>query len=461
MLKLDFNKQPFPPENKYIEYKERLTKNIKREIGAFLNNAIVNGITKSYIIMGVSDQSRTITISYTASMRHNFEEILSAWINSAFHPDPTKYIHLRYRNRLFYIEIDSSYHKVFSTNVSNNNSNYHVYRRVGSLSKPTNYIMEREMLLKSIPHNIDSRDAYCLPLKFAYFKKILIKHNLPTLNLKTYDGLYKTANNRPTMTAQILSDENQADTSLAAFKGNTLNSPFLDNKIFKGSILKQIDQADAYLRDNDHSLSTVIGPVRKGVRDYPLVAIREALINAEVHRSYIIPSAVVIKIFKNRMTFTSPGTLPDGMTVNDAIYGNSDPTNPHLFDILELMNYVEHIGNGMKLIRNSYKNFKKSPKLESQHGFVTLILPNKNYDSQRKHDKHSNNNFNVNRYNGLTSKEKVIKYLETNKRITRARVEYLCDVKTAQAGRILRNLRANNLIEKHGNYRNAYYTKLK
>ena len=54
---------------------------------------------------------------------------------------------------------------------------------------------------------------------------------------------------------------------------------------------------------------------------YPEVAIREAVVNAFVHRDYTLSSDVKIELYDNRLTITSPGSLPEGLTIEDIKHG--------------------------------------------------------------------------------------------------------------------------------------------
>jgi ATP-dependent DNA helicase RecG len=59
-------------------------------------------------------------------------------------------------------------------------------------------------------------------------------------------------------------------------------------------------------------------PEREQVWDYPLEALREAVINAVCHRDYTISSNVEIRIYDDRLVVWSPGGLPLGITLEDS-----------------------------------------------------------------------------------------------------------------------------------------------
>ncbi|AAM29901.1 putative DNA binding domain-containing protein, partial [Methanosarcina mazei] len=56
-------------------------------------------------------------------------------------------------------------------------------------------------------------------------------------------------------------------------------------------------------------------PEREEVWDYPLEAVREAVVNAVCHRDYTIMSQIEIRIYDNELIVWSPGGLPPGLTL--------------------------------------------------------------------------------------------------------------------------------------------------
>ena len=62
-------------------------------------------------------------------------------------------------------------------------------------------------------------------------------------------------------------------------------------------------------------------------RDYPEVAIREALLNSLVHRGYSFLASTLISIYSDRIEFTTIGGLVSGVTVNDILLGLCGPMN--------------------------------------------------------------------------------------------------------------------------------------
>ena len=93
------------------------------------------------------------------------------------------------------------------------------------------------------------------------------------------------------------------------------------------------------------------GVERKDVWDYPLPALREAVINALIHRDYLEPGDVQIKIYDDRIWFWNPGKLPEGLTVDMLKRDHpSIPRNRLLATVFYFAGLIEKWGSGTKRI---------------------------------------------------------------------------------------------------------------
>lgn len=89
------------------------------------------------------------------------------------------------------------------------------------------------------------------------------------------------------------------------------------------------------------------------VPEYPEEAWYEALVNACVHRSYVLKNMVVfVKIFDDRMTIESPGGFPVNVTP-ETIYVTHSPRNPHLMSALYFLAFVKCHNEGTRRMRDS------------------------------------------------------------------------------------------------------------
>lgn len=128
----------------------------------------------------------------------------------------------------------------------------------------------------------------------------------------------------------------------------------------------------------EHQIQKRIASIKHVKREerpeLPEEALREAVVNALVHRDYRSTGNVQIYIFKDRVEIVSPGGLPAGMTEAD-LGIKSIPRNPLLFGILHRMEAVEHIGSGIKRIRALCRDYGVTePRIEvSEHWFMVCF----------------------------------------------------------------------------------------
>jgi len=161
---------------------------------------------------------------------------------------------------------------------------------------------------------------------------------------------------------------------------------FLDNRRIEGNIPEMLDQAITFISNNIHN-KTIINPMtgkREDRADYPLIAIREAVINALVHRDYSIHTEgmpIQIIIFPNRIEIKNPGGLYGRMQIDQLGKMQPDTRNPVLVTALEIMNITENRYSGIPTIRRMMKEYGL-PELmfEDQRGTFVVTL----YNSQVK-----------------------------------------------------------------------------
>ena len=81
---------------------------------------------------------------------------------------------------------------------------------------------------------------------------------------------------------------------------------------------------------------------------YPREAVREAIVNALVHRDYLLSSTdIEISIYEDRMEIVSPGRLPNGITPARMLTGCRAARNQLIKDVMRDYRYLEHSGMGV------------------------------------------------------------------------------------------------------------------
>ena len=98
-----------------------------------------------------------------------------------------------------------------------------------------------------------------------------------------------------------------------------------------------------------------MGIYRQDVYEIPPDAIRELIINAMVHRSYLDHGMIQVAVYDNRLEITSPGKLPMGQTMERMKEGYSKIRNEALAHAFAYMNLIEHWGSGIPRIIDKVK----------------------------------------------------------------------------------------------------------
>jgi len=109
---------------------------------------------------------------------------------------------------------------------------------------------------------------------------------------------------------------------------------------------------------------------------YPLEAIRELLLNALAHRDWTRNTDIEIIIYKDRLEITSPGSLPNSMTIDKMIAGRRTPRNPIIMEVLRDYQYVDARGMGIRVkVIPVMRTFNHSePVFEATEDYLKTIL---------------------------------------------------------------------------------------
>jgi ATP-dependent DNA helicase RecG len=163
---------------------------------------------------------------------------------------------------------------------------------------------------------------------------------------------------------------------------------FVDNKRIEGNIPEMLDQALAFVRKNMRT-KTIINPnsgKREDRTDYPIMAVREALLNSLVHRDYSIHTEgmpIQILMYPDRIEIRNPGGIYGRLRVDQLGKMQPDTRNPVLVTALEVMGLTENRYSGIPTIRRSMKDFNlEDPVFSDERGTFTVIL----YKRERAQD---------------------------------------------------------------------------
>lgn len=133
---------------------------------------------------------------------------------------------------------------------------------------------------------------------------------------------------------------------------------FVDRREFDGKVQEQIEEVFQFVLRNIHLGARFQGIYRQDVYEIPPDAIRELIINAVVHRSYLDHGNIQVAVYDNRLEITSPGKLPMGQTIERMIKGYSRIRNEALANAFSYMNLIEHWGSGIPRINQLLRDMK-------------------------------------------------------------------------------------------------------
>ena len=132
----------------------------------------------------------------------------------------------------------------------------------------------------------------------------------------------------------------------AVFKGST-KAVFVDHKEYMGKAWELVEEAYNYVLRNIRIRTTFQGVYRLDIYEIPTFAIRELIVNAVVHRSYVDRGNIQIAIYDDRLEILSPGKLPKTQTFESMKKGRSKIRNEALAKAFFYMKLMEKWGSGI------------------------------------------------------------------------------------------------------------------
>ena len=418
-------------ENSNTELKREYTPDIKKEVIAFANSG---GGT---VYIGRDDNGNPYPI-------HDVDETMtqiSNTIRDSILPDVTMFIGYENTTDSVTVTVQEGTNKPYYLKDKGIKPSG-VYVRQGSSSVPASFEQIREMIKLTDGDKLESARSLNQELTFdasaKEFERLNIKFNkeqMRTLGIIGADGLY-------TNLGLLLSDQCTHNIKFAIFDG-TKKGTFRTRKEVGGSIIEQLYGAFDFLALANKLPATFSGLYRIEQYDYPIEAIREAMLNAIVHRDYSLSGSIIVSIYDDRMEFVSLGGLVPGLHLDDLFIGVSQPRNDKLANIFYRLKHIEAYGTGLKRIMQHYEDFDVKPEITATAGAFVLTLPNMNYirpfgiktpQSPQPQPK--------------SQHKKVLDYLQDNEFITNEVVQELLTVKQTRAYAVIREMVGEGLIVK-------------
>ena len=156
---------------------------------------------------------------------------------------------------------------------------------------------------------------------------------------------------------------------------------FIDNRRITGAIPDMIDEAIEFVRKNMRTRTIVDQNGRRADKDeYPVLAVREAILNALIHRDYSMlteNTPVSIEMYRDRMEIISKGGLYGGGSVKELGRSRPETRNAALANMLELLKVTENRYSGIPTILNAFRKADlPEPVFEDARGVFRVVFRN-------------------------------------------------------------------------------------
>ena len=202
------------------------------------------------------------------------------------------------------------------------------------------------------------------------------------------------------------------------------------------------------------TVATFKGLDRLERQDYPEEALREALLNAIVHRDYSFSGSIIININDSEMEFISIGGLVSGLSPDDIRSGISQPRNKNLAEVFHRLHLIESYGTGIRKIYSLYDNCALQPRIEVTSNTFKIVLPNMNNSVLPKL---SNKNL-----SDITPQmQTVLDFIDENGQITDGEVQKLLNIKNTRSYTLMKKMADKGLVLINGRGVNKKYVKNK
>ena len=426
-------------ESETLELKEIVVEDIKKEIIAFANSAggtLYVGVADDGNIVGVENPDMVI-------------QQISNMVRDSIKPDITMFTRYAAKNvegkQIVAVEIQRGTERPYYL-AKKGLRPEGVYVRQGTSSVPATSTAIRRMIKDTDGDSFEAMRSLEQNLTFQATEKEFALRDLAfgisqmkTLGILNTDGIY-------TNLGLLLTEQCAHTVKAAVFEGIN-QSIFRDRQEFTGSLLQQMNEVYEYIDRRNQVHSTFDKLRRIDTRDYPEVAIREALLNSLVHRDYSFSASTLISVYDDRIEFTSIGGLPAGVSLDDIMLGLSVCRNPKLANVFYRLELIEAYGTGMKKIMGAYENSNKKPVIETTDNAFKIILPNLNEDVGSLPVADA----------GSEAERQVLEFIKKNGSISRKETETAVNLKQTAAGRLLSKMIQKKLIVQIGQGKNTKY----
>ena len=271
--------------------------------------------------------------------------------------------------------------------------------RVGNSSVPAPDHILKELILKGSNQTFDSLttahkiEEYSFTLLEATYRERthldFEKSDYLSFGLADQNGFLTHA-------GMLLTDQHSVYNSRIfctrwnGLKKTSIFDDAIDDKEFSGNLITLLQNAGDFIKNNSKIRFVKKDNERIDKPDYAQRAVTEALVNALIHRDYIVMGKEIhIDMYDDRVEIQSPGGMFDGKAIQDRDIDtiSSARRNPVIADLFHRMRYMERRGSGLRKILDStaqlpgYADEYKPQFLSTDTDFI-VVLKNINYSNR-------------------------------------------------------------------------------
>ena len=468
---MDYKKLIAQGESKRLELKEIIPSHekIAKTVCAFANTSggkLVIGVKDNLKIIGIDDG--------------NIFEIKDSLISVIYDKvSPTIMVDIftvAIENKLILV-IDVSKGAQSPYHIKKAGNKEEVYIRLGATNRKADNETINELYRQSrnisfdeeidYNYNLEELDLSPLSTRFLKLGIDLDESNIINLGLakKEVNTLYPSKG-----LLILMGSYEHCSIKCAKFKGDDMVE-FIDKKEYNSNIFSQLENAESFCYNHINVGAKIKGLQREDIPEIPIEAIREALVNAIVHRDYTNSGRdIKVNIFDSYISIISPGSLPPKIIFEDIFNGRSEIRNKIVARVMNKLNFIEKWGTGInRILTSCVKRGLKRPEIIENNDFfeVKLFRP--------KAESSVNNNQTIESPRTITDdygrlrsitvdygrleieKQDILLYLLDNKTITRKQVMDVFNFKTTKATNLLAEMTEEKLLVRKGSGRSTYY----
>ena len=440
-------------ESYLVEFKERVNSSFVREMTAFAN------ASGGRIFLGVTDSGKAVGIEITNKLRSRIQDM-------ANNCQPPVTVVLKKYHNILIIDIPEGKDKPFQCSEG-------FFIRMGSNAQK----MDRDRIVEFLQaegkvrfeeqvHKKFSFKTDYSPAKLAgYLKLAGITQNLDDPSILSNLGVAEKTDDSLKMknagvlffteSIQLLCE--QATITCAVFDGIE-RVHVLNRKDYSQDIITNINNALHFIKQELRVEYKMTGTARrKEIYELPLDAVREAVINAVVHRDYFLAgSHTVIEIFDDRVEISNPGGLPRGLSERD--FGRrAVRRNQLIASLLHRIDFVENMGTGINKIRTLLK-VAGLPAPHFEFGdFYTIVFHRKQYMTKSVEKMSVKSSVKSSGKSSGKTADKIIKLMGENSLVTIPELAEALGVTTRAIEKQIAKLQKNGQLKRIGPAKGGYW----